>query len=70
MYDIVGHLKELAESKPDELRLLLISHPQIAEAIVQMQVGSQALGLVCLPHPPILPTCLTVLFVLRCAANR
>lgn len=39
MYDIIGHLKELAETKPDELRLLLISHPQIAEAIVQMQVS-------------------------------
>lgn len=38
MYDIISHLKELAESKPDELRLLLISHPQIAEAIVHMQV--------------------------------
>jgi len=29
---------QVAETKPEELRLLLISHPQIAEAIVHMQV--------------------------------
>eukprot|EP00624_Nannochloropsis_granulata_P000757 evm.model.NODE_12998_length_13939_cov_25.947701.2 len=38
MYDMIAHLKEVAETKPEELRLLLISHPQIAEAIVHMQV--------------------------------
>ncbi len=38
MYDMVAHLKEVAEARPEELRTLLISHPQIAEAIVHMQV--------------------------------
>jgi hypothetical protein len=38
MYDMIAHLKDVAENKPDELRLLLISHPQIGEAIVHMQV--------------------------------
>lgn len=38
MHDMVAHLKEVAETRPEELRTLLISHPQIAEAIVHMQV--------------------------------
>jgi cleavage stimulation factor subunit 2 len=38
MYDMVAHMKEVAEARPEELRTLLISHPQIAEAIVHMQV--------------------------------
>ncbi len=51
MYDMIAHLKEVAETKPDELRLLLISHPQIAEAIVHMQVKIGMIRPLARPEP-------------------
>jgi hypothetical protein len=38
IYDIIAHFKDLAESKPEDLRHLLIMHPQVAEAVVHMQL--------------------------------